>query len=111
MQKIVTRENLQALVSRDDGVAIHAVGRALVRIFERQTDEEQNTNETHVNNAMGFTGSDARSGCITAKYYIKHNTLLDWQMDRWLKPGSKGYARIVKYWKQLNEVANEKISA
>jgi hypothetical protein len=105
---IVTRESLEALVTRGDNTAMHAIGRALVHLLNRQTREEQACNTTNVSNNMGFTGADAHSGCISAKYYLKHGKLLDWQIERWLKPGSRGFARITKYWKQLDEEAKAK---
>ena len=87
---------------------MHAIGRALVHLFNRQTNTEQARNDTEVWNEMGFTGADGRAGCITAKYYIKHGELLDWQIERWTKLGRSGYARIAKYWKQINEEAEKK---
>ena len=32
----------------------------------------------------------------------------DWQIERWLKPNARGQMRIVKYWKQLDEAAQER---
>ena len=51
-------------------------------------------------NGNGFTGCDARSGSITAKYYLKYKTLQDWQLERWLEKN-----RICRYHRQLNEIA------
>ncbi len=108
MTHLVTREGLQGLVTRGDEVAMHAIGRALVALFERQTKAEKEMNDTRVWNTVGFSGADARSGSITAKFYIKHKRLEDWQMAKWLKPGRNGFARITKYWRQLDEVAQAK---
>ena len=105
----VTRESLQAMIntaSREKQVAI--VGRACVALFNRQTRDEQASNDTRNWNSVGFSGADGKSGSLTAKSYLKHKTLLDWQVDRWLKPSKNGYARICKYAKQLNEIAEEK---
>lgn len=107
---IVTRDSLQELVTRNDQVAMHAIGRALVHLFNRQTQAEQRENTTNIYNSVGFTGADGRVGCITAKYYIKHRRLEDWQMARWLKTNSKGYARITKYWRQIDEEALRRAS-
>ncbi len=57
-------------------------------------------NITREVNGIGFTGCDARSGSITAKYYLKYNTLQDWQLERWLEKN-----RICRYHRQLNEIA------
>ncbi len=110
MEKIVTRESLSELVLRGGAVSRQAVGRALMHLFHRQTVDEQASNDTRKWNEIGFTPQDARAGSITAKYFIKHRTLLDWQYEKWIEPNAKGIPRIAKYWRQLNEVANEKQS-
>ena len=103
---LVTRDSLQALLSRDDPAFVATVvGRALVALMQRQTESERTCNTTNVDNGEGFTGADARSGCITAKTFLKTGTLLDWQIAKWTKPAKNVYARITKYHKQLNEVA------
>lgn len=81
------------------------VGRALLT---RQTDSEVADNATKVYNNIGFTGADARSATLTAKYFMKHGTLQDWQIERWTKQNKNGVMRLVKYAKQLNEIAIEK---
>ena len=111
MKSLVTRESLIALVIRGDEVSKEAVGRALTHLFNRQTRDEQITNDTCKHNEIGFTPQDARSGSITAKYFIKHRTLLDWQYEKWIEPNAKGIPRIAKYWRQLNEEANQKNSS
>jgi hypothetical protein len=109
---IVTRDSLQALLNRDDRQFVtNVVGRALKGLLDRQTREEANSNTTNEHNGIGFTGADGRSGVLTAKSYIKNGTLQDWQLDRWLKPQKNGYARITKYWKQLDEIAQAKRAA
>lgn len=108
--KLVTKDSFQTMLDdpRPEYVAA-VIGRALVVVFNNQTKDEQRVNVTNKHNGIGFTGADAHSGCITAKYYLKHKTLLDWQVERWLKPSkSTGYARIAKYWAQLNTAAVEK---
>jgi hypothetical protein len=111
MRTIIDKVHFDNMISAGDPRAVHAIGKALVHLFNRQTDDEQATNDTHVHNARGFTGADAYSGSITAKYYLKHRTLLDWQVDRWVKKNGKGYARLSKYWKQINEEAVKKAQA
>ena len=87
---------------------MHFIGRALVVLFNRQTEEEKSASDTRVDNGIGFTGADGHSGCITAKYYLKHRTLQEWQLDKWLKKNVRGTRRISKYWRQLNEEAERK---
>lgn len=84
------------------------VGRALVAIFNFQTETEKQVSDTRELNGVGFTGADGRSGCISAKYFLKHQRLEDWQVERWLKPNRRGVRRIAKYWRQLDRVAKSK---
>ena len=107
MKTIVTRTSLQAMLNNDSPEYVaQVIGRALVILFKNQTRDEQSMNATNQDNGIGFTGADAHSGSITAKYYIKHKTLMDWQVARWLKHGTRGYSRLAKYHKQLNMAAN-----
>ena len=101
---LVTRESLQALLMGPK--ADQVVGRALKAIFlANQTEDERSSNNTKNWNGVGFSGADAKSASITAKYYIKHGKLLSWQVDQWTKRQKNGFARLVKYAKQLNEIA------
>ena len=104
----LTREQMVALVLREDAVGTHAVGRALVHLLRRQTQEEARDNATKNQNDVGFTPADARQGCIHAKCYIKHKTLADWQVAYWRKTNAKGIPRIAKYWRQLSEEADKR---
>jgi hypothetical protein len=108
MKKLVTKDSLVALLARGREMQIKVIGRALVALFNRQVEDEKNSNLTKHHNCQGFAPADAYSGTLTAKYYLKHRTLLDWQIERWMKPTATGLPRIVKYSRQLNEVANEK---
>ena len=105
---IVTRESLNTLINRGDSVALRAIGRALVLLFKRQTFDEREHGDTKYHNGIGFTPADAHSGALTAKFYIKHNNLLDWQVAMWTKPNAKGWSRLSKYHAQLNEEAKAK---
>jgi len=106
---LVARESLQAMLNDPrPGFAMHVVGKALWALFQRQTDAEQVTNETNRHNSIGFTGADAYSGSLSAKYYRKHKRLEDWMVDKWTRKAKNGFARLTKYHKQLNEVALEK---
>jgi hypothetical protein len=109
-QTIVTKDSLQAMLNdtRPDYV-MTVVGKALVAVFARQTKDEQTINVTKEHNGIGFTGSDAHSGSITAKYYIKHHRLEGWMTEKWLKQGKNNYSRLTKYHSQLNQIALEKV--
>jgi len=107
MNKIVTKEYL----IRELGIRpIEVIGRTLVAIFKNQTQEERSNNVTRFHNGIGFTGTDGRIGAITAKYYLKHGTLLDWQIRNWTLPNRKGTPRIVKYADQLDKIAKQKLN-
>jgi len=99
---LVTKQSLKELITKDPA---RVIGRALVALFHRQTEVEKHNNVTRLQNGVGFTGTDGRIGAITAKYYMKYGTLLDWQIANWMKPNRKGEPRIVKYAGQLNDIA------
>lgn len=103
---LVTRATLLNLLN-DEAKRPHVIGRALVALFDHQTRTEQAANSTQLHNMVGFSGSDAKSGSITAKYYLKHKTLLPWQVDQWMRD-FRGFPRITKYVKQLNRAAEAK---
>ena len=103
---LVTREAFIDLLNGPNQVAV--IGRALVHLFNRQTEAEQQANDTRVLNDMGFTGADGYSGCLSAKFFLKHGRLEQWQIDRWMKPNKNGVPRIAKYWKQMDEEAKKK---
>lgn len=106
MTYLVTQASLQALL-QDLNKRIAVIGRALVVIFNQQTRSEQSSNNTEIHNMVGFSGSDAKGGSLTAKYYLKHKTLLPWMVDNWMRD-FRGSPRICKYWKQLDRAAKLK---
>ena len=109
---IVTRDSLQAMLDKEDPEFVaRVVGRALVAIFDNQTREEKSANVAAQDNGIGFSGADARTGCLGAKSFIKNKTLLDWQVAQWTKRGKNGYSRLTKYTKQLNTIALRKQGA
>ena len=109
MSAIVTRESLQAMLSNENTNYVKmVVGRALVAIFNNQTESEKSENDTEERNGIGFSGADARSGTLTAKSFLKNKTLADWQLEKWIAPQKNGFARLTKYAKQLDEIAQAK---
>lgn len=105
MKKIVTRSSLVELLRNDNPEFVKAViGKALVHLFRRQTEDEQIDTTTKHHNERGFAAADAYSGSLTAKYYLHHKTLKDWMVTEWTKD-FRGNPRIAKYHRQLNEEA------
>ena len=110
-RKIVTHDTIKKMLANDNRAYVEAViGRALLALLDRQTEDEKHAADTRVWNAVGFSGADAKSGTLTAKFYAKHGKLLDWQLEKWTKKAKNGYPRLCKYAKQLNEIALEKQS-
>lgn len=103
--KIVTKEWLMAKIAENP---VNTIGRALVAIFRHQTEVEKSSNTVTFRNGIGFTQADARTGSISAKYFLKHGTLEEWQLKIWNGLNKKGQPRIVKYAGQLNNIANAK---
>lgn len=106
---LVTPASIDALLANPNPRFVAAViGKALTGLLQRQTDEEQNLNATVQHNGVGFTGADAHSATLTAKYFRRHGTLTDWQIEAWVKPRGNGHTRLSKYHAQLNQIAIEK---
>jgi hypothetical protein len=106
---LVTKQYVENFISTKSPEQVaQFVGRALVVVFNNQTAGEKQVNNTSEDNGVGFTGADAHSGSITAKYFLKHRTLLDWQVERWTKRNKNGTMRISKYWRQLDAAAQAK---
>jgi hypothetical protein len=106
---LITKESLAEMINNASPERkVQIVGRAMVALFNRQVAVEQVRNEAVLVNFRGFCSQDARQGCITAKYFLKHGKLEGWMIDQWTKCDRRGTPRLVKYWRQLNEVAEEK---
>lgn len=80
-----------------------AVVRAIVAIYNRQTQEEQNSGDTIHNNGIGFSGADAKIGSYMAKYAIQTGAT---RFTGKFAPRALHIAK--KYRKQLVQIANEK---
>lgn len=82
------------------------VGLVLSELFARQTEAEKAIDATKVNNAIGFTAFDARSGSQDAKAFAKYGSLAGFRVSRWTRK-SKGVPRICKYHGQIDQEALE----
>ncbi len=106
---IVTRDSLTEMLD-DESLfnTMHVVGKALIVLLKNQTAEEQASNETKLSNGLGFTSADAYSGTITAKYYLSHKRIEEWQVSLWTRKNNRGVPRLAKYHAQLNIAAEAK---
>lgn len=98
VEKIWSQEEIKGLLQTSDNM----VKRSIVQIFNKQTECEQSTDATKENNGVGFNGFDAQFGSSIAKKIIA-----GWD----LTPKQMNFSRkmIMKYSKQLTNIANKKI--
>jgi hypothetical protein len=94
--KIWTVEEIKNLLETDD----QFVCRAIVKIFEKQTEDEKASDMTDCNNGVGFNGTDAFIMSQYAKFFME---------KKYLTPKQLAIAKrkIMKYAKQLTRIANE----
>jgi hypothetical protein len=106
--KTFTKDEIAKLIDTND----QAVYRGLVTIYQRQTADEQNAEDTKHQNGMGFNGRDAKFGTSLAKQVIAFNegkSTYRYPLSRTqLESGRK---LLRKYAGQLAKVANEKAQA
>lgn len=94
------KENIQLLISTNDA----ALARGLLVIYGFQTAAEQASNVTNEDNGMGFNGTDAEYLSSVAQFVEKTGYLTVKQIPHVRKA-------MLKYWRQLAEVANQKEAA
>ncbi len=75
--------------------------KAMLRIFEYQTDEEQESGSVYSYNGVGFVGTDAKLLTSFCNFYNQHGYLSDKQIGMLTK-------KIGKYAGQLTRLAIEK---
>jgi hypothetical protein len=97
METFWTKEKIAALLFSND----LAVERAIVTIYNRQTQDEQNSEETKHSNGIGFSGAHARLGTYLAKWILSDRHLNRKFLD-------KGRAMMMHYTGQLLEEAQAK---
>ena len=57
MKELVTRDSIAHMLENPNKTyVINVIGRALVAIFNRQTEDEKTVNDTRVWNSVGFSG-------------------------------------------------------
>jgi len=106
MTKKELRGKIETVLSRKDKTGMHAIGRALVHLKNRQTEDEQRSKETRVHNGRGFQPVHAEIGTSMAEFYEKRGFLSPKQVAYWQKETLKvKKPRICRYAGQLVEEA------
>jgi len=91
-KRTFTKEVIQEKLSTD----IRWIERSLVKLYERQTREEQTTKETITENGVGFNSSDSRYLTYCSQWVLSGRSLSRHHID---KCGGK----LKKYWKQIQD--------
>lgn len=104
---MVTKWQIIDLLRTND----RAVARALVVLNQRQTLDEQATENTRHQNGRGFRPCHARMGTSMAKYYERTGHLSAKQIAYWRRLQRDGKMRIEIYAGQLQEAARIKAAA
>ncbi|RWI35518.1 hypothetical protein [Mesorhizobium sp.] len=95
---IWTKETIQELIRTND----KAVAKAILALYARQTESERSTEHTQVENGMGFNRLDAPFLTSIAKALPRYgNHMTPRQI-------AKARPMLLKYWRQLLEIAGEK---
>lgn len=96
--------SIRQLLNEND----RAVEKALIVLFNNQTDYEQVTEATEVHNDRGFTSTDARFFTSLAKQVMRGHHLSEKQLGFLRAPTPRFGSRIGKYHRQLLEVVQAK---
>ena len=90
MEQVFTKEVIKDYLKKNKNWQL----RALVRLYERQTDMEKDSNKTIEHNGIGFSGADAKILTGIFKFYKANNFLTEKQYTVLSK-------RLPKYWGQV----------
>lgn len=101
---MITKEHIVKLLQNND----KAVIRALIVLNERQTEDEQKSEQTKHHNGRGFRPCHARMGTSMANWYVQNQYLSKRQIAYWRVLDKNGKMRIEIYAGQLLEVAQMK---
>lgn len=101
---MITKPQIVELLKTND----RAVARALVVLNERQTADEQASENTRYHNGRGFRPCHARMGTSMAKFYQRRGYLTPKQVAYWRQNDRSGRMRIEIYAGQLLDVAQSK---
>ena len=92
------REEIEHLLETSNKMLM----RSLVKIFEKQTEDEKRTEGTRHSNGVGFNSVDAQILSSFAKQVLRYGRLSDKQL-------SIARRKIMKYAGQLTKIANGKL--
>jgi hypothetical protein len=96
-----TKERVLELLKTND----KAVGRALLRLMQNQTSDEQISETVKYRNSKGFRPCHGRIGTSMAKFFESRGYLTERQVRYWRVRDKKGNMRIGIYANQLlNEI-------
>lgn len=101
---MVTKFDIVTLLKTRDA----AIARALVVLNERQTADEQVSENTKYHNGRGFRPCHARMGTSMAKFFLRNGYLSPKQINYWRALQKDGKMRIEIYAGQLLDVAKAK---
>lgn len=93
---IWTGESIKTMLETND----KAVARAVMALYQRQTADEQSSEETKHHNSVGFNAADARYLSYCATYAQRSGRLTG-------KHLIKARSKVIKYREQLANIANE----
>jgi hypothetical protein len=91
------KERIVELLATND----KAVGRALLRLLQNQTSDEQDAEDVKYRNFKGFRPCHARMGTSMAKFFQNRGYLTEKQAAYWRVRDKKGNMRIGIYAGQL----------
>ena len=94
------KDSINALLMSND----KAMERAIVLLYHRQTQNEQQTQSTRVHNERGFRPCHARMFTSFAIQILRYKrNLTEKQLDYARYKDKKGYCKLAIYWRQLIE--------
>jgi hypothetical protein len=96
----ITKTQIKEFVKRKLSTDITWATRALIKIYEFQTQDEQKMQGTIYNNGVGFTGTDGRILTSFAKQFKKYGRLSDNQIKIVFK-------KMPKYWIQVVKISDK----
>lgn len=96
MTRIWTKEDIRALLETNDKM----VERSLLKMYDRQEDDEKAAQETRKHNSVGFNGADAPILSSIAQQLTNKGWISQKQRELCRK-------KLMKYAGQLAEIAND----